>query len=80
VALRLTASGKRKFDAAVREAEAYLSARIEQLEPQVRGEVLRSMTALHVLFEEDARGAPILPAPDALAPHVQLRKCKPHPP
>jgi DNA-binding MarR family transcriptional regulator len=52
VALRLTASGKRKFDAAVREAEAYLSARIEQLEPQVRGEVLRSMTALHVLFEE----------------------------
>jgi len=52
VALRLTAEGRRKCEAAVRASEAYLSERIERLEPQVRGEVLRSMRALHTLFED----------------------------
>jgi DNA-binding MarR family transcriptional regulator len=52
VELRLTDAGRRKYEAAVRASEAYLSERIERLGPAARGEVVRSMRALHALFED----------------------------
>lgn len=52
VALRLTTTGRRKFDAAVRAAEAYLASRLESLDTTTRGEVLRSMRALQSIFDD----------------------------
>jgi DNA-binding MarR family transcriptional regulator len=52
VALRLTPAGRRKFDAAVRAAETYLAERIDRLDSQTRAEVLRTMNALHALFDD----------------------------
>ena len=52
VSITLTPLGRRKFDAAVRAAEAYLSDRIEQLDERSRGDVLRAMGALQSIFDE----------------------------
>ncbi len=52
VEIRLTDAGRRKYQAAVRASEAYLSERMERLGPAARAEVLRSMRALGSLFED----------------------------
>lgn len=52
VVLALTPLGKRKYEAAVKAAEAYLSEKLAQLDAPTRGEILRAMQALHALFED----------------------------
>src|SRR5688572_15371472 len=47
VELKLTAAGKRKYARLVEDAENYLADRLQQLEPQMRNELVRSLQALH---------------------------------
>lgn len=52
IALRLTPSGRKKFNRMVEEAEAYLADRIENLAPDTRADLVRGLQALHDLFED----------------------------
>jgi DNA-binding MarR family transcriptional regulator len=52
VALKLTPSGRRKYNRVVEDAESYLAERIQNLAPQIRVEVLRGLEALQAIFED----------------------------
>jgi DNA-binding MarR family transcriptional regulator len=54
IALRLTPAGRRKYQRVLEDAENYMAERIEQLDPDQRGEVIRGLEALHAIFEDPA--------------------------